>query len=158
MKELEFGGKGMGRNRWIKMSTILVSPSVVYSVSCEMCGSNRKSLMEPDPRASSQSQWSIYNSPPLFLFVLRILFRQWAFLFFVNVSQFSRLGGRAFLIGGSVVRRCIVLRSKNKNGCVPTSRFGMLTWRFPKFEVDWTAWWWSLYRVLLDIWCLKTWK
>jgi hypothetical protein len=70
----------------------------------------------------------------------------------------SRLGGRAFLIGGSVVRRCIVLRSKNKNGCVPTSRFGMLTWRFPKFEVDWTAWWWSLYRVLLDIWCLKTWK
>ena len=41
--------------------------------------------------------------------------------------------------------RCIVLRSKNKNGCVPTSKFGRPAWRFPRFEVDWAAWWWSLW-------------
>jgi hypothetical protein len=53
----------------------------------------------------------------------------------------------------------MVVRSKNKNGCVPTSKFGMPAWRFPRFEVDWTTWWWSPYLMALldisDAWSLK---
>ncbi len=145
MKGARKGGKGMGRNRWIKMSTILVSPSVVYSVSCEMCGSNRKSLMEPDPRASSQSQWSIYNSPPLFLFILRILFRQWAFWFPVPWCG-----------------RCIVLRTweKYKMGVYPElmrfwvekifAHLNMMSKMSSAVSRRWSSW-------AIVVWGMKSW-